>query len=545
MPPSTESVIVIGAGIGGLSAALRLAARGLSVTVFEASDAPGGKIRTLPSVAGPVDAGPTVLTLKPVFDALFQEIGEALEDHVTLTRLDILARHFWDDGMVLDLYADEARSLDAIGEAFGSQARHDFAGYSARARRLFAAFDGPMLQSGAPSQQALALRVLRQPRLLADMAPHRSLASALEAGVREPRLAQLFARYATYVGGTPARTPALLSLIWEAEARGVWAVDGGMQRLAQAIATLAESKGATFRYGEPVIRVVQQSGRAVAVETAAGQLTADAVLFNGDPRALRCGDLGPAPVESVSDASLEPRSLSAQVYAFAAEMNGPELAYHNVFFGHDPSAEFAALDRGTVPEDATLYLCAQDRAAGPARGVERIEIIRNAPPMSGGEEAIEKEKELCQRRVFDRLAAFGVVPDPFPRPDALTVPREFGALFPASLGSLYGRSPRGLTAGLKRPRARSALPGLYLCGGGAHPGAGVPMAALSGRHAAEAILTDLASTSTSRRTATRGGMSTVSPTTDGAASRSSGSSGRSSPPGTPGPGAATRRTTSA
>jgi len=238
------------------------------------------------------------------------------------------------------------------------------------------------------------------------------------------------------------------------------------------------------------------------------------VLFNGDPRALSEGLLGEAPRRAVPRSATDPRSLSAHVWSFAARASGADLSYHNVFFGSNPRAEFAALERGRVPSDATLYICAQDRA-GPARpALERFEIIRNAPPLP------HTDDPPCQTLIPERLARFGLCFDPPPTPEDLTTPAGFDALFPGSLGSLYGRSPRGLLAAMRRPLARSALDRLYLCGGGTHPGAGVPMAALSGRHAAEAIATDLASTSTSRRTATPGGISTGSATTARAPSRS-------------------------
>ena len=128
---------------------------------------------------------------------------------------------------------------------------------------------------------------------------------------------------------------------------------------------------------------------------------------------------------------------------------------------------------------------------------------------------------FSRTRVFETLAGWGLTFDKRPQSRELTTPDRFEALFPGSAGSLYGLSPHGMTAALQKPTARSAVPGLYLAGGGTHPGAGIPMAALSGRHAAEAILTDLASTLRSRRTATRGGMSTESAIAAPVPSRSS------------------------
>lgn len=528
---TAHRIAVIGAGIGGLAAALRLAAAGCTVTVFETHGTPGGKMRTLPSAAGPVDAGPTVLTMRPVFDALFADVGEALEDHLTLLPLATLARHYWEDGTTLDLMADPEASAANVAAAFGPKAETQFRAFSARAARLFAAFDAPMMQAAEPSQEALRAVVLRQPRLIADMAPHRTLAELLNRSFDDPRLAQLFGRYATYVGGSPYDSPALLSLIWQAEAQGVWAVEGGMHRLAQVIEALASARGASFRYDTAVRRIEQQGGRVTAIETATERLFVDGVLFNGDPRALATGLLGDGVKRAVDPAAVMPRSLSAHVHAFAARPSGPALAHHTVFFGSDQKAEFAALSRGERPVDATLYICAQDRIGGAAPdGPERFEIILNGPPLTPDgrvqdkqDQDAEREIAQCQTQVFARLAQFGLRFDPAPGPETLTTPQGFGKLFPASLGSLYGRSPQGLMAALKRPVARTAVTGLYLAGGGVHPGAGVPMAALSGRHAAEAILNDLASTSTSRQTATLGGMSTVSRTTGAKPFRSSAS----------------------
>ncbi|MFY9238909.1 MAG: 1-hydroxycarotenoid 3,4-desaturase CrtD [Roseovarius sp.] len=501
-------IIIIGAGIGGLSAALRLAHRGCDVTLLETASAPGGKIRTLPTDQGPADTGPTVLTMRHVFEALFADVGATLSDHVTLTPLPVLARHFWPGGQSLDLMADQDVSARNIRDTFGPRAEAEFQRYSARTRALFDAFDAPMMQTAAPSLSAMVAKVASNPRIIPKMAPHQSLAKMLRAQFSDPELAQLFGRYATYVGGMPARVPALLSLISQAEADGVWAVEGGMTALPRAIADLAATKGALFHYDTQVKRIESQGGRAALVHTANARFEADAVLFNGDPRALEAGLLGHGARSAVQPTATNPRSLSACVLAFSGIMHGPELSHHNVFFGNDLHAEFNAIHQGRLPDDPTLYLCAQDHGATgqPPGAPGRYEIIMNAP---AGLILSLEEQEKCLKRIFDRLASFGLTCDPRPGLRALTVPQDWDRLFPASQGALYGRSPSGMMAAFQRPTARSRLKGLYLVGGGAHPGAGVPMATLSGRHAAEAIWTDLTSASMSGQTAMPGGMSTA------------------------------------
>lgn len=503
----TPKIVVIGAGIGGLAAALRLSHQGCDVTVLDMHAAPGGKMRTVASAAGPVDAGPTVLTMRPVFEALFADVGEDLAKHLTLIPLGTLARHYWDDGASLDLMADPAQSLANIIATFGAKAGRQFEAFSTRAKRLFDAFDAPMMQTAEPDQWAVTKTVLRQPSLIPAMAPHRSMASLLKQSFSDPQLAQLFGRYATYVGGSPYASPAILSLIWQAEAQGVWAVKGGMHTLAKTIAKLATKRGATFHYNNAATRITRQNGQISGVQTRDTHFAADTVLFNGDPRALATGLLGEGAKEAVTTDQTEPRSLSAYVHAFAAAPSGVDLAHHTVFFGHDPKAEFAALAKGEMPSDATLYLCAQDHGQVAADATQRFEIIMNGPPIPRDP---EKEKPPCQTQIFKRFQDFGLQFNPTPGPDTLTTPHGFDALFPASQGSPYGRSPHGLMAAFKRPTARTKIAGLYLCGGGAHPGAGVPMATLSGQHAAAAIMTDHASTSTCPQTATPGGTLTGS-----------------------------------
>jgi 1-hydroxycarotenoid 3,4-desaturase len=509
-PGSLPHVIVIGAGIAGLSTAARLAHRGHAVTVLERHTWAGGKMRTLASDAGPVDTGPTVLTLRYVFDRLFQDLGERLEDHITLLHQPLIARHFWPDGSQLDLFDDQARNVEQITSFAGAKAAQQFVRFCANARTLFEGLEQVMMQNSAPTLPGIAAHVLTHPHLIPKLATTTSMARFLSRQFGDPRLAQLFGRYATYVGGSPYRSPALLTLIWQAELAGVYAVKGGMHKLAQAIADLACARGAQIQFNAHVSEILVSGGRATGVRLSDGtKLSAESVVFNGDPRALALGELGAGCATVASQTGQINRSLSAEVWAFAATPSGRDLAYHNVFFRDDPKPEFEALVNGRRVADPTLYICALDRAGPDAPPtLERFETIANAPPLTDG--PVPQEIPSCQTRTFQTLEQFGLSFSPTPDRSCLTTPKDWDRLFPATAGSIYGQSPNGMMAAFQRPTARTAVRGLYLVGGGTHPGAGVPMATLSAQHADEMMQQDQISTSPSRQTDMPGGMSMAS-----------------------------------
>lgn len=510
-PKGKPRAVVIGAGMGGLAAAIRLAAGGCSVTVVETADTPGGKARARDTAAGPAAMGPTVLTLKPEIDALFHLCGTTTEAEVQITRLPRLARHWWPGSGPLDLYPDRDANIEAIRSFAGDREAQGFARFDAATAALYHAFDAPVMRAPKPDLAAIARTTLRQPRLWPALLPQKTLDHWLKRFFNDPRLRQLFGRYATYVGGRPAHTPAVLSLVWQAEAQGVWTARDGIHSIAEALARAAERLGVRFHYATRAHRITRQSGRVAHVETDHGHHRADIVVFNGDPRALTDGLMGEA-----AQTALRPpgkHSLSAWVWSFAATPEGPratDLIHHNLFFTADPQAEFGPIGAGKMPDSPTLYLNAMDRELGPTPATERFQIILNAP---SGQPGHPDEDRSCHDRTFPALEQMGLTFLPPPGPEALTRPQDLAQRFPASQGAIYGASPEGVLAAFRRPLAQTSLPGLYLAGGGVHPGAGVPMALLSGKQAAEQALQDLTSASMSARTVTPGGMSTASLTT--------------------------------
>ncbi|MEO1238740.1 MAG: FAD-dependent oxidoreductase, partial [Pseudomonadota bacterium] len=412
MRKSDTHTLVIGAGFGGLSTAVWLLAAGHRVTVIDSAATVGGKARTVPSAAGPVDAGPTVLTLRNVFDDMFAALGARLDDHVTLTAEPVLARHWWTNGTTLDLFTDPGASADAIDAFAGPDDAAAFRAFRAETETLFDAFRGPMMESASPRLASLAAAALKNPTALPALLPWATMARRLAGQFRDPRLRQLFGRYATYVGGSPYGSPALLSLIWRAEELGVWRVDGGMHVLADALARLASDRGAEIRLGEKIDRLERQGDKITAAISDMGhRLRADQIVFAGDPRALEQGLLGGYACKAVPRRSVEPRSLSARVWSFAGRPAGRQLLHHNVFFGEDAQREFGPIAKGEVPDRATLYVCAEDRGTGRTPPhLERFEIIENAAPLGGTPE----EATACRTRVFQTLARRGLIFDQLP-----------------------------------------------------------------------------------------------------------------------------------
>ncbi|WP_353843233.1 1-hydroxycarotenoid 3,4-desaturase CrtD [Altererythrobacter sp.] len=512
-------MVIIGAGIGGLASAALLAARGYPVTVIEKEAWAGGKARSVRVQGSRIDGGPTVFTLRDVFDGIFRSCGAELDSFVTMRRAQVLARHAWDDKATLDLHADPARSEEAIREFAGTASAEGYRKFREESRKIYNSLNDTMMRAPKPATPfSLIWRMgLSNIGDFAGKHPYVSLWKALGDFFPDQRLRQLFARYSTYCGSSPFDAPATLMLVAHVEAMGVWLIDGGIAALADALKRLGEANGAQYRFGQSVEQIETAGGKASGVVLSEGErIAADAVICNADPSAIGNGFFGAQASKAVSATTPANRSLSAFVWYANARTSGFPLQRHNVFFSSDYIREFRDIASGDPPADPTVYVCAQDRdalaepgRASPPEDRERLQIIVNAPANGDTHTYSAEEIDRCTLAMRASLSRCGLdLEDPLPH--QLATPNEFERLWPSTGGALYGRATRGWAASFLRQGSKTKIPGLYCAGGSTHPGAGVPMAALSGQLAANTVMQDLASTRKLHPVVMAGGTSTRS-----------------------------------
>lgn len=515
MPPRNLPVAIIGAGIGGLSAALALAARGREVEVFERSAAVGGKVRQELVNGYRIDAGPTVFTMRWVFEELFAALGSSFDQQVQTQPATLLARHAWDADEALDLYVDRERTIAAIGDFAGAAESRRYRAFCKQAGKTYRALETPFLRAQRPNPFSLSVRVAgAHPAGLWDIKPFTGLWQALQGYFHDPRLRQLFGRYATYCGSSPFLAPATLMLVSHVEQQGVWTIEGGMQRLVDAMRNLAEAQGVRFHFNTGIREIGLTGGRLSYLTSEAGErYPCSAAVCNADPAALGDGLFGAPARTAVKPRRADQRSLSAVTWCLHARAEGFPLSHHNVFFSNDYRREFDdLLRRRTLPSGPTVYVCAQDRHAdgehSTGQSQERLLCLINAPASGDSHQFDNREIELCTTRTFQHLARCGLKLHFQQEQATVTTPNDFAQRFPATGGALYGQASHGWRASFSRPGSRSRIPGLYLAGGGTHPGPGLPMAALSGCLAATSLLQDQISHKPLPLAVTTGGMST-------------------------------------
>ena len=470
-------VVVVGAGVGGLCAAIRLGAAGRSVTVLERNDAAGGKLAGRVRDGFAFDTGPSLLTLPHLFADVLALAGLDLRTELDLVRLDPQCRYHWPDGATLDVADDPARTAEAF-EAFSPGAGAAHRALLAAAERTWTVSERTFL-AGAMDRPRELLGRLRSPRDLVAIDPLRTLHRAAAARFADPRLQQLVGRYATYSGSSPYRAPATLACIAHVEsAHGCWYPMGGMGALRDALVRAAHAVGVELRYGVDVTSI----GPGVVATAGGEELGAPHVVANVDAVHLYRDLVGDARMTR----RVQRAGASGSGLVILAGVRGttPGIAHHNVWFSPGYAAEYDALDHGRAAHDPTIYACVSavtDPARAPS-GDENWFLLVNVPP------GPLPEPEAYAALVLARLAARGVELRHRLAFTELVTPTDLQARYRAEGGAIYGTSSNGWRAAFVRPANRSPRPGLYLVGGSSHPGGGLPLVATSGRIVADLIL---------------------------------------------------------
>lgn len=488
-------IIIIGGGVGGLSSAIELASKGIEVDLIDPNSELGGKIHQTSFNGVMIDSGPTVLTMKWVFESLFNKAGTRLDDEIKITKLNTIARHVWSKNEQLDLFADRNKSAEAIKNFSSKKEADRFLSFCNLSSKVFQTLEPGFINNDRPKiSQSGEFLGLAGIKLLSSIGLLRNLWHSLGRQFTDPRLQQLFARYSTYVGSSPWSAPATLMLIPHVEMCGVWSIEGGMIELTRAMVRLCKRLGVRFHknYCEEILTY---KGRASGVRMRDGNsILADNIIFNGDIAAISNGALGTKVKMSAKKIKPQDRSLSALTWTVHSETKGFELSRHNIFFNKNYHNEFIDIfKKQQLPLKPTVYLCAQDRNDGKlsVNNPERLFILVNAPPTGDNSKITEMEYRKCQSSVVSLLNNCGLSVRLNPESWIRKTPVDFHHRFPSTGGSLYGSKTHGWLTPFQRQASRSKMPGLYLSGGSIHPGPGIPMATISGRLAAEALMADL------------------------------------------------------
>ncbi|MGL4172877.1 MAG: phytoene desaturase family protein [Actinomycetota bacterium] len=488
-------IVVIGAGVGGLAAAIRLRASGHKVHIFEQAGHVGGKLGRYEREGFIFDTGPSLLTLPAVYRDLFLKTGAPLEECVELHSVDPVFRYRFTDGVDVDIpNASRAGVTFALDDAFGNGAGAQWSALMERAGRIWDITRKPFLESAIDGPRTLG-RLALQFNDLATVAPWQSLRTLGTRYLDDPRLRFLLDRYATYAGSDPRHAPAaLVTIPYVEQTFGAWWISGGLYGLAEAMKRRAIDMGVTIHCGATVERIVTHHGRVSGAVINGTQTAADIVVSNADASHLYQDLLsGPSARAALRKTKRATPSLSGFVLLLALRGRTPNLQHHTVLFPANYDDEFDSVfgtgrQRGKPrpAPDPTVYISApNDAALRPDDNHEAWFVLVNAPRHVPSDRSAGIDwhdpglADSYANRIIDVMAERGMdIRDRLLWREVRT-PATLEQETRSVGGSIYGTSSNGPRAAFLRPANRGVIPGLFLVGGSAHPGGGLPLVGLS------------------------------------------------------------------
>ncbi len=488
-----KRVAVVGGGLGALSGAIRLARLGFSVQLFEKNPKIGGKVNEAVLDGYRFDTGASLLTMPFVIDELFDFAGFKRADYLDFVSIDPICRYFFSDGSVMDASADKAKMKAAIQELSPDdvEAYERFLKYAERIHTLTSEIF--MFTPIHEFKKLMKPRHFQTLFKLHQIDPFRTVHQSVSRFFSDPRLIQLFDRYATYNGSDPFQAPATLNIIPYVEyGLGGYYVKGGIYRLVEALMKVACELGVQVHTSAKVEKICHERKRVSGVRVNGKKVEADYVLCGADAVVAYNELIDGHQKRRERLDQLEP-SISAMVFLWGIRAKHPKLAHHNIIFSSDYDAEFKQIFKHRqVPDEPTIYIAITskaDAAHAPAAG-ENWFVLLNMPYITPGQ-IWEKEKDRMRSVVLEKLKRLGFDIADQIEVEQVYTPEDFSELYASNQGSIYGISSNSkITAFRRIPNRSRTFHGLYFAGGSVHPGGGIPLVILSGKMAATLIAED-------------------------------------------------------
>jgi len=488
-------IVVIGAGMGGMTAAARLSRGGHEVVVYEASNQVGGKCRTewIGKVA--FDTGPSLLTLPAVYRDFFQRTGKPMGLVCPIEPVNPSFDYRFADGSNVK-FANLSRkeTLDSITKSFGPDSAVQWDRIMKRAEQMWDVSRGPFIESELKSPMSLLKRVtfIRDMKIIA---PWKSLRQHSDEILKDLRLRYIMDRYATYSGSDPRKAPAVLSTIaFVEEGFGAWHVKGGLGNLTTTVHQRAVDVGVKFHLNSPVASIRTSGNKATGVVLADGTVVdADAVVANADA-SLVYNKLITGNKRALKKVRSNIKKADVSVAGFSLllgmrKSSEQVLNHHTVLFPENYDAEFDAIfTEGKPVEKPTIYICVpHDDTMSKDENLEGWFVLVNAPTHGQFDWNNKEFATTYANSIIDQIEAHGISVREHMESLTIRTPADLETAAMAPGGAIYGTSSNGARAAFMRAKNRSPIKGLYMVGGSAHPGGGLPLVGISGDLVTEAI----------------------------------------------------------
>ncbi|MBS1510037.1 MAG: phytoene desaturase [Bacteroidetes bacterium] len=470
-------VIVIGAGVAGLATAIRLAAAGDAVTVYEKNEYPGGKLSAFEKDGYHFDAGPSLFTQPQLIEELFALAGEPIENYFQYRRVPVACKYFFADGKMVEAFADaeqfDAELQDKLQEPAGAVTC-----YLQESKKIYDNIGSIFLNHSLHKRKTwLNKRVLKAIQSTKRAYLFKSMHQHNQHAFKTADAVQLFNRYATYNGSNPYQAPGMLSLIPHLEYNeGVYYPEGGMISITNALYQLAVKLGVQFHFNTEVQYIINNEGRARGVVVKEENIEADMVVSNVDVyftyKKLLRDEL------SAKKVLRQERSSSALVFYWGIAKTFDALQLHNIFFSADYEKEFDALfNKKQLQDDPTVYMnitSKMQKGLAP-EGKENWFVMINAPANTGQDWAALQQE--ARKKIIAKLnVMLNTDIEQYIETETMLDPTGIEAKTASYMGSLYGTSSNSkLAAFLRHPNFNSNIKGLYCVGGSVHPGGGIPL----------------------------------------------------------------------